>query len=156
VGAPDPLGRAARAERLRARRWRLLHDPRALNPDGIRDFSRSRRRNRRSQPKDREGAPVGNSNVVSIPREHEASARDERERRTLREPRRYSELVEHLHATRGFAVAAWCGTAECERRIKHDSSATIRCLPLDQPAQLPPCICCGSAALAEAVWAQAY
>jgi prolyl-tRNA synthetase len=84
------------------------------------------------------------------------SARDERERRTLREPRRYSELVEHLHATRGFAVAAWCGSAECERRIKHDSSATIRCLPLDQPAQLPPCICCGSAALAEAVWAQAY
>jgi hypothetical protein len=80
-----------------------------------------------------------------------------RERFRLPQPcRGASELVEHLHATRGFAVAAWCGSAECERRIKHDSSATIRCLPLDQPAQLPPCICCGSAALAEAVWAQAY
>jgi prolyl-tRNA synthetase len=85
------------------------------------------------------------------------SARDERERRTLRDPGGYDELIEYLRGARGFAVAPWCGRPGCEARVKADSSATIRCLPLDgehRPAGA--CICCGRAAAGEAVWAQAY
>jgi Prolyl-tRNA synthetase, C-terminal len=42
-------------------------------------------------------------------------------------------------------------------RVKEDSSATIRFLPLDeQPAQSGSCICCGRSAVSAAVWAQAY
>jgi prolyl-tRNA synthetase len=83
------------------------------------------------------------------------SALDERERRTLRDPSGYDELIAYLRDARGFAVTAWCGRGECEARVKGDSSATLRCLPLDADAA-SGCVCCGRPAAAEAVWAQAY
>jgi prolyl-tRNA synthetase len=83
-------------------------------------------------------------------------AEQERERRTLREPSSYEELIDYLREARGFAVAPWCGRRECEARVKADSSATIRCLPLGEPEQAGACICCGRPAASSAVWAQAY
>ncbi len=81
----------------------------------------------------------------------------ERERRTLREPGGYDEMIDHLRAAAGFLSAPWCGRGECEARVKEDSSATIRCLPLDEEsAPSGGCICCGRRATATAVWAQAY
>jgi prolyl-tRNA synthetase len=86
-----------------------------------------------------------------------ASAREERERRTLQDPQSYDELIEYLGEASGFAVAPWCGDADCEARVKADSSATIRCLPLDeQAAEAGACVCCGRPAVTSAVWAQAY
>jgi prolyl-tRNA synthetase len=85
------------------------------------------------------------------------AARDEQERRTLRDPRSYDEMIEYLREAGGFAVAPWCGGSECETRVKDDSSATIRLLPLgDEPPPSGPCICCGGPAVTTAVWAQAY
>jgi prolyl-tRNA synthetase len=85
------------------------------------------------------------------------AARDEQERRTLRDPSSYDELVEYLRGVAGFAAAPWCGRSECEARVKDDSGATIRCLPLGEPAaRSAPCVSCGGAATAAAVWAQAY
>jgi prolyl-tRNA synthetase len=82
---------------------------------------------------------------------------DERERRTLRGPSSYDEMVEYLRDAAGFVAAPWCGRTVCESRVKGDSSATIRCLPLDeQPPQSSTCVCCGRKAVAAAVWAQAY
>ncbi|MET0563171.1 MAG: proline--tRNA ligase [Gaiellaceae bacterium] len=84
-------------------------------------------------------------------------ASDERERRTLRDPSSYAEMIEYLREAGGFVVAPWCGGSECETRVKEDSAATIRCLPLgDEPAPSGVCICCGRPAVTEAVWAQAY
>jgi prolyl-tRNA synthetase len=83
-------------------------------------------------------------------------ARDERERRTLRDPSSYDEMIEYLRDAGGFVAAPWCGRRECEVRVKDESSATIRCLPLEQRAQAGACICCGQTAVAAAVWAQAY
>jgi prolyl-tRNA synthetase len=84
-------------------------------------------------------------------------ARDERERRTLRDPRGYDEMIEYLRRAAGFVAGPWCGRRECEVRVKDDSSATIRCLPLDgQRAQSGACVCCGRSAVTAAVWAQAY
>jgi prolyl-tRNA synthetase len=85
------------------------------------------------------------------------AARDERERRTLRDPGGYDEMIEYLRGAGGYVAAPWCGRSECEARVKDDSSATIRCLPLE--AQLPDsahCICCGRPPTTAAVWAQAY
>jgi prolyl-tRNA synthetase len=85
------------------------------------------------------------------------AARDERERRTLRDPESYGELVEYLREAGGFAASPWCGRAECEARVKDGSSATSRCLPLDEgEAPAGACVCCGRPAAAAAVWAQAY
>jgi prolyl-tRNA synthetase len=85
------------------------------------------------------------------------TARDEQERRTLRDPSGYDEMIEYLRDAGGFVAASWCGRRECEVRVKDESSATIRCLPLtDQPAQATTCVCCGRTAVTDAVWAQGY
>ena len=85
------------------------------------------------------------------------TARDERERRTLRDPHRYDEMIEYLREPEGFVAAPWCGSTECEARVKEDSSATIRCLPLEeQPTKSGACLSCGRSAVAAAFWAQAY
>ena len=66
-------------------------------------------------------------------------------------------MVEYLRESGGFVEAPWCGRIECEARVKEDSSATIRCLPLGEPpTQSGACVCCGRSAVAEAIWAQAY
>ena len=85
------------------------------------------------------------------------AALDERERRTLRNPSSYAEMIEYLREARGFVSTSWCGSAECEARVKQESSATIRCLPLRE-SQEPAgrCICCGRDAPHSTVWAQAY
>jgi prolyl-tRNA synthetase len=75
----------------------------------------------------------------------------------LRDPGGYDEMIEYLRQAAGFVAAPWCGRRDCEVRVKDDSSATIRCLPLDaQPARSGACICCGQPAVTVAVWAQAY
>ena len=85
------------------------------------------------------------------------TARAEQERRTLRDPSSYDEMIEYLRGAGGFVAASWCGRRECEVRVKDESSATIRCLPLaEQRAQSSTCICCGRTAVAAAVWAQGY
>jgi prolyl-tRNA synthetase len=84
-------------------------------------------------------------------------SRDEQERRTLRDPSSYDEMIEFLRDAGGFVAASWCGRKACEARIKDESSATIRCLPLaEQRPQTSSCVCCGRRAMAAAVWAQAY
>jgi prolyl-tRNA synthetase len=85
------------------------------------------------------------------------SARDEQERRTFRDPAGYNELIDVLRGAAGLVAAGWCGRSECEARVKEDSSATIRCLPLDdEDRRSGTCVCCGRQAVTEAVWAQAY
>jgi prolyl-tRNA synthetase len=82
---------------------------------------------------------------------------DERQRRTFRGLGSYEEMVERLRDAAGFVEASWCGRRECETRVKDDSSATIRCLPLgEEPTEASACVCCGRTSVASAVWAQAY
>jgi prolyl-tRNA synthetase len=61
-----------------------------------------------------------------------------------------------MRAAAGFATAGWCGSPECEARVKAETAATIRCLPLER--ELPDCACivCGRPAAERATWAQAY
>jgi prolyl-tRNA synthetase len=84
------------------------------------------------------------------------AASDERERRTLRDPSGYDEMIEYLREARGFVMAPWCGGSECEGRVKADSTATIRCVPLNDGSPPGRCAVCGQSAVSEAVWAQAY
>jgi len=57
---------------------------------------------------------------------------------------------------KGFAHSFWCGSAECERRIKEDTRATLRCIPLEQTGEKGRCICCGGEAAEKAYFARAY
>jgi prolyl-tRNA synthetase len=94
--------------------------------------------------------------LADIQRSLFASALAEREQRTVH-PESYDEMIAYLREASGFARAGWCGGAECEARVKAESSATIRVLPLDEgPGSSERCICCSRSAESIAVWAQAY
>jgi prolyl-tRNA synthetase len=66
------------------------------------------------------------------------------------------ELYERAATNAGFSLASWCGDEACETRVKDESKATIRCLPLDQPATLGRCIVCDRPGTTQAVFARAY
>jgi prolyl-tRNA synthetase len=70
------------------------------------------------------------------------------------EPGTYEELREAV--TSGFALAWWCGSADCERKVQEETKATTRCIPFDQPGGSGRCVVCGSPAEEQAVWARAY
>jgi prolyl-tRNA synthetase len=83
------------------------------------------------------------------------AARQFRHAHTFR-PNALDEMAALIEDPGGFMVAGWCGTEECEAKVKAETKATIRFLPLDpQPAE-GSCIVCGQPATEEATWAQAY
>jgi prolyl-tRNA synthetase len=57
---------------------------------------------------------------------------------------------------RGFALAHWCGSADCEGKIKEETKATMRCIPLEQSGEPGKCIFCGQASKEKAIFAKAY
>ena len=69
-------------------------------------------------------------------------------------PETYEELREAV--AKGFALAYWCGSADCEATIKEDTRAMIRCIPLQQDGKSGHCICCGGEAKEKAVFARAF
>ena len=56
----------------------------------------------------------------------------------------------------GFAVAFWCGSADCEAKIKEETRATMRCIPLEQPGGSGKCVYCASPAHERAIFGRAY
>jgi prolyl-tRNA synthetase len=82
-------------------------------------------------------------------------AQDFRDRHTFR-PADLSEMSRLLDDPGGFLLAGWCGSDECEAKVKAETKATIRFLPLEPSPPGGPCIVCGQPAVDEAAWAQAY
>jgi prolyl-tRNA synthetase len=68
--------------------------------------------------------------------------------------RDYEELKKAVE--NGFAFAFWCGSAECEAKIKEGARATMRCIPIEQPGGTGKCICCGQSATERAIFGRAY
>ena len=76
-----------------------------------------------------------------------------RESRTS-EPKDYAEFKTAVET--GFARSYWCGSAECEAKIKEETKATMRCIPLDQTGGEGKCIFCGKSAQEKGIFAKAY
>jgi prolyl-tRNA synthetase len=55
-----------------------------------------------------------------------------------------------------FVRAYWCGDAEDEVRLKEDTKATTRCIPLDQDGPPGVCAICGKPATEKVILARAY
>ncbi len=68
----------------------------------------------------------------------------------------YEELRGLLADPGGFVTGGWCAGPECEAKVKQDTKATIRYLPLDPGSAEGACVVCGQPASEEATWAQAY
>ena len=72
----------------------------------------------------------------------------------IHDPRDYAELQEVLGDA--WAFSWWCGQAVCEAKVKEDTKATIRCIPLEQPGGKGKCIVCGQEAEKKVYFARAY
>ncbi|MGH7475531.1 MAG: proline--tRNA ligase [Longimicrobiales bacterium] len=86
-------------------------------------------------------------------------ARLRRERNSYRGIDSYDRFREIIEGAGGFVYTGWCGSAECEQRVKEETKATIRVLPLEEfrsSAAPERCLLCGAAAVHEAIWARAY
>ena len=70
------------------------------------------------------------------------------------EPKDYAELEEIVQ--NGWAYTWWCGKAECEAKVKEDTRATTRCIPIEQEGGSGKCIVCGETATEKVYFARAY
>jgi prolyl-tRNA synthetase len=70
------------------------------------------------------------------------------------EPANYGEFQRAVE--KGFALSWWCGGSECEEKVKEETKATMRCIPLEQPGGGGKCIYCAQSAQEKAIFARAY
>ncbi len=56
----------------------------------------------------------------------------------------------------GFADIYWCGRAECETKIRDETRATCRAIPLNQSLSPGQCVVCAEPASERALFAKAY
>ena len=70
------------------------------------------------------------------------------------EPASYADFKSAVE--KGFALSWWCGSGDCEAKIKEETKATMRCIPLDRPGGSGKCVYCGQAAAEKAIFARAY
>jgi prolyl-tRNA synthetase len=68
----------------------------------------------------------------------------------------YEEFKEVLDTKGGFISAHWDGTGETEERIKAETKATIRCIPLNNPQEEGKCILTGKPSKERVLFARAY
>lgn len=68
----------------------------------------------------------------------------------------YEEFKDVLENKGGFILAHWDGTSETEEKIKEETKATIRCIPLGSEDEEGTCIYTGAPSRRRVVFARAY
>jgi len=68
----------------------------------------------------------------------------------------YEEFKSVLEGKTGFVLAHWDGTSETEQKIKEETKATIRCIPLNNKQEAGTCIYSGKPSTQRVVFAKAY
>jgi prolyl-tRNA synthetase len=70
----------------------------------------------------------------------------------------YDEFKETIESKRGFIRSWWCGDESCEDRIKEETMATVRVIPLKRNGEEDggDCVCCRKKGRELAVFARAY
>lgn len=68
----------------------------------------------------------------------------------------YAELKEVLETKGGFVSAHWDGTTQTENKIKEETKATIRCIPLDSIEEQGQCVYSGKSSNRRVLFAKAY
>jgi prolyl-tRNA synthetase len=68
----------------------------------------------------------------------------------------YDEFKKVLEQKGGFISAHWDGTLATEDKIKEETKATIRCIPLDFNKEAGKCMVTGKPSLQRVLFAKAY
>lgn len=66
------------------------------------------------------------------------------------------EMTNIMNEHPGFIKAMWCGSPECETKIKEIKGTKSRCIPFDQEHIDDKCVCCGKPAHEMVVWGIQY
>ena len=66
------------------------------------------------------------------------------------------EIKEIADTKPGFIKSMWCGSRECEEKLKEVAGITSRCMPFDQEDLGEKCVCCGKEAKKMIYWGKAY
>ena len=74
----------------------------------------------------------------------------------IRPANSYDEFKRLLDEQPGFISAHWDGTPETEQRIKEETKATIRCIPLNNTLENGSCILTGKPSTQRVLFARAY
>ena len=74
----------------------------------------------------------------------------------ITEANTWDEFVQLLDNKTGFISAHWDGTPETEEKIKEQTKATIRCIPLNNKQEAGTCILSGNPSTQRVLFARAY
>ncbi len=74
----------------------------------------------------------------------------------IREANTWDEFVQILEDKAGFVSAHWDGTGDTEEKIKEQTKATIRCIPLNNRQESGACILTGKPSSQRVLFARAY
>jgi prolyl-tRNA synthetase len=72
----------------------------------------------------------------------------------IHEPTSYEQLKDIV--ADGWALTWWCEGKDCEARVKEDTRASTRNIPLDQPKESGTCVICGKPAKTKVYFARSY
>ena len=75
---------------------------------------------------------------------------------SIRTVKSYEEFKQILETKGGFLRACWCGRSGCETKIKDDTGATVRAVPLKKEEIFAKCIKCGEKAIDVVYFGRAY
>lgn len=70
------------------------------------------------------------------------------------DPKDFEELKQVVQ--NGWALSWWCGKSECESRVKEETRASTRCIPLEQSGDEGNCIVCGAKSKTKVIFARSY
>lgn len=68
----------------------------------------------------------------------------------------FDQFKEVLETKGGFLACHWDGTSETEEKIKEETKATIRCIPLDMKPESGVCVYSGKPSAGRVIFAKAY
>jgi len=74
----------------------------------------------------------------------------------IRTVKNYEEFKKVINDKKGFIRACWCGDETCEEKIKDETGATIRTIPLKKEKIFSNCVCCNKKAKEVVYFAKAY
>jgi prolyl-tRNA synthetase len=72
----------------------------------------------------------------------------------IHDPRDFEELSRVVQD--GWALSWWCESKDCETKVKEDTKASTRCIPVDQAPEEGKCIVCGQPAKRKVYFARSY
>jgi len=119
-------------------------------------FTAVRRMDRRKTPVPREGLRARVADLLEEIQKDMLEKGRAFLRENTRDVKTYEEFKRLLDETGGFFRAHWCGAADCEKRIKDDTKATIRCIPLEGNREDGTCLRCNGASRRWVYFARSY